>query len=1094
MSSVNIYECSQSQPIESEPKYHKRGVSQSRISYTRDFLLSLSELDVCKKLPSGFDSSIISELEEASHTILERQRIPGSLSSQSFRRSEHGSSPPTRGDFSNYSRGSQGRWDSRSSDSNDKDADSQSERESDSGRRYGNQSRRSWQNSEHDGLLGSGAFVRPPGYIAGVSAPKVRGNGHYQLSRSNEPYHPPRPYKAVPHSRRDGTDSYNDETFGSTECSSQDRAEEERKRRDLFELMRKEQQKAFQEKHKQVSDKQKENFGTDITALLDGSEDELKLANTDNVSQASVVPLVSENDSDRFSFLTQTPASRPLVPPGFRTSVLEKNLGSKVLPPPAAEVINAGFGDSIEHANDNLVANGNYDNHNEKQSWCMDSSEQHYEAKSVNAPLVDEGERIVFPSSSTEVSDNSAGVSTWCKTSILSEACEGQNYGEVTIDTDKVTGCEIVNTTGRDHSTSILEKLFGSALTAKAVGSSSFNEHHEHDTKADDSGSSVPFQSSKFAHWFLEEAAEKKPVNDLSCGKPKDLLSLIVSSDRGGSRVSGVSYEKAMDHIPVIFPSENDELTSGFMASTATSAPVGISEPMYLHNKSGTTSGVLTCEDLEQSILLGINENSSSVQHFVQPWSVTDAKAEQPKADVDDLASQHLLSLLQKGTSIKDLAPFSNPDVVAPDKPNVYGFGSLSPVVQRSSERNTGNIQNSEKTLTLENLFGTAFMKELQSVEAPVSIHRGSTGGARRTDVSEPRGLPFPVSDDGLFSSTVGEFGSNTSSHKEDYLASKVKSEKIEGHWLGFNDTQIDLGSKFGDTVGFEDRADGTMDIKLPEEDSLITLADSVNPRNSTFMPAFKATKDELSPLNRPVAIAEKLAALNATLKDERSAVAGFEGPPFLRVPYDLLEPELPYRNLLGQPSSLQLHHPQMNHGRPLFHSLEAHQAHMNSQIKFMGRENIIHHDPQPHHYFPANMSRHPPFQHVPAAPTRGEPPHHSMLPQMHMPNSFQPHLIQGLPRGSPPPLALNQMAGYMSEMNPMQSFPLHHRQPNYNDLGVSMPARGVGGGETNHPEALERLLEMELRANSIQLHPVAASGHSMGMHGHELDMRFRYG
>lgn len=33
------------------------------------------------------------------------------------------------------------------------------------------------------------------------------------------------------YSRKDSNDSYNDETFGSTECSSVDRAEEERKRR-----------------------------------------------------------------------------------------------------------------------------------------------------------------------------------------------------------------------------------------------------------------------------------------------------------------------------------------------------------------------------------------------------------------------------------------------------------------------------------------------------------------------------------------------------------------------------------------------------------------------------------------------------------------------------------------------------------------------------------------------------------------------------------------------------------------------------------------------------------------------------------------------
>ena len=44
-------------------------------------------------------------------------------------------------------------------------------------------------------------------------------------------------FQAVPHSRRETHDSYNDETFGSTECTSEDRAEEERKRRGKFSVL-----------------------------------------------------------------------------------------------------------------------------------------------------------------------------------------------------------------------------------------------------------------------------------------------------------------------------------------------------------------------------------------------------------------------------------------------------------------------------------------------------------------------------------------------------------------------------------------------------------------------------------------------------------------------------------------------------------------------------------------------------------------------------------------------------------------------------------------------------------------------------------------
>lgn len=45
----------------------------------------------------------------------------------SLRRNEYGSSPPTRGDSSGYSRGIQGRWDTRSSGRTDRDSDTQSD-------------------------------------------------------------------------------------------------------------------------------------------------------------------------------------------------------------------------------------------------------------------------------------------------------------------------------------------------------------------------------------------------------------------------------------------------------------------------------------------------------------------------------------------------------------------------------------------------------------------------------------------------------------------------------------------------------------------------------------------------------------------------------------------------------------------------------------------------------------------------------------------------------------------------------------------------------------------------------------------------------
>lgn len=46
--------------------------------------------------------------------------------------------------------------------------------------------------------------------------------------------------------------------------------------------------------------------------------------------------------------------------------------------------------------------------------------------------------------------------------------------------------------------------------------------------------------------------------------------------------------------------------------------------------------------------------------------------------------------------------------------------------------------------------------------------------------------------------------------------------------------------------------------------------------------------------------------------------------------------------------------------------------------------------------------------------------------------------------------------------------------------------------GRSNHPEALQRLIGMELRANPKQVHPFGVN--NQGIYNHELDTGFRYG
>lgn len=90
-----------------------------------------------------------------------------------------------------------------------------------------------------------------------------------------------------------------------------------------FELMRKEQQKAFQEKHKLNPGKSKDDF--DFTSLVD--DDEKKLINRSDESAEPPVTLSALSNDEKSSSISHTPsAARPLVPPGFASTMLERNL------------------------------------------------------------------------------------------------------------------------------------------------------------------------------------------------------------------------------------------------------------------------------------------------------------------------------------------------------------------------------------------------------------------------------------------------------------------------------------------------------------------------------------------------------------------------------------------------------------------------------------------------------------------------------------------------------------------------------------------------------------------------------------------------
>ncbi|XP_039134615.1 uncharacterized protein LOC120271987 isoform X1 [Dioscorea cayenensis subsp. rotundata] len=1008
------------------------------LRYTREFLLSFGDLDACKKLPGGLDESFVSEFETLFSNVCERGI--GGLPSYSSKRGDYGSLPSRFDSSSSYPRGGSGRWDTRSSGSSDRDGDLQSERESsmqESGRRFGNQARRFWQHQEHDGLLGSGAFPRPPGYT-GASAPKGRGNGHYQLSRSTEPYQPPRPYKAVPHSRREHTDSVNDETFGSSEFSTQDRAEEEKRRRESFELMRKEQQKALKEKHKQTPDNHKENLGdVDLIALLETSE-EHKSKQNENMLEVSAPPSNSQIDSSRSS-LIHVPPSRPLVPPGFASVMLEKTLSVEPSNTCTPEARTAVINDK---------SHVNYPDNTHEEVIRSDSGGGTIE-NSVNFEK-DLGKKFSLQEAN-EIWENENGLSN-----------------------PKELRPKIVSS---DQPSSILDKLFGSALSTNFSTSPSIIEHQGHKAH-EDIKSPAEIESSKFAHWFFDEV-DKKAVDDFSS---KNLLSLIINKEEVTSHVSEFSLDKNCESVKPSLPFKNLESVHRQCEFPAAAAPVTIPTPYHQSDSQETSSGVLTCEDLEQSILAEVKDNSSVLWQSVQgPWMQLDHELEGHKATVDDHASEHLLSLLRKGTDSKEsILPAGIDLMVSPTDRIDISDGKASS--DSTSIKGHKKAPSSEKALTLEALFGAAFMSELHSVDAPLSVQRGSVD---EPEIPESLELHPSYKHNTLVSPALGEVQAYkiTSQGNEEAFThtQQGKANKVPGLGYGHNNDSSNMGLKLGDPA--ESRA-VAVDIHLPEEDSLITDSDSFD-RIASDPALLRVLNRNEGPLEQP-----SDSVLMAILRNTEHTEQGhLPQPNFLEGPSGIVDSDK-LHHLHGWPSS-QFPHP-MNQVRPLFPPME-HHGNMHPQMRLIGSENIR---PELQHPFAANVFP----QHVLHSGDRPQfdpVGHHPMFQHMPMPmpmpgNLPAPHPHHGFPRGVPPPYSMSPMEGYMAEMNNMHGFPLNQRPPNFGARGMGMPGPAIGSGGGGNPPLLNRLIEMELRANPKQIHS-AAPGQIPGVYGPELDMSLRY-
>ncbi|CAH9123710.1 unnamed protein product [Cuscuta epithymum] len=739
----------------------------------------------------------------------------------------------------------------------DQESDAHSVRESESIRRPTNQPRRPGQSSEHDGLLGSGSFPRPSVYTpSGVPPPKPRGSDQYQHNKSNEPYQPPRPYKAGPQSRRDATDSFNNETFGSDDSASHDKVEEERRRRASFELMRKEQHKtALPKKQLLDLDKTETDCLSDpvMPSLAEDVNAERKIYGRKELDASTNLP-ETDNDSGKSSLLSQGSASRPLIPPGFRSALLEKDSGHKALIHPSLK--QAGkpeTAESLVHSPTGPIQNVIFDSLDKQSS--LSSKElcpinKQLDDKSMIVPPLKKGNQIDVSNKRDWMDENIHHPSGIFDAQKLMENPEIIELGAV------FPGQKFEGKSKLNQSSSILDKIFGGSVLMD-------DESENQKTNPDDKWNSRNIQSSKFAHWFSEE--DNKQKDNASTNIPKDVLPLVDGGD--------VSRPQVCDDVNSI-----DTILSNALSAAS---PDVCEPPQFATGKDDPVPTVLTCEDLEQTILSEYSEKSSNLQSLFPSWSTNSKPKEQREEPVDDHASQHLLSLLQKGPDLESNNKFPNSSTEDNNKPVDEENHTLG------------------KAITLETLFGSAFMNELQSMQAPVSVGQK----------------------DGFESQT------------EANLADRERTNKIDktDNLLGLDDSQTELNLKYQNDWSSYKNSDsvGLQGFQLPEDESLIFSSDNtVNPKVSPY-------GDDRT-LNQ----------------GEFLLPSGSRGASILHGARDHQVETKIFHNLPAQPSASLFHPMQYSQGRSSpVHPFETLPSHSNSHMKFLGPDITS-------HQFSGNMMR----------------------------------------------------------------------------------------------------------------------------------------
>lgn len=511
----------------------------------------------------------------------------------------------------------------------------------------------------------------------------------------------------------------------------------------------------------------------------------------------------------------------------------------------------------------------------------------------------------------------------------------------------------------------------------------------------------------------------------------RDLLSLIVSNDNFSSQVYMSSNDETTERNQSRLPSENAAV---LFSSPAPSPITGLFLESYQGNDQRPRP-VLTCEDLEQSILAEVKDRCSVMQSSLEPLTAVDDKSEERNAVVDDHASHHLLSLLQRGANSKE--SLESPRLDAIGSHDMLASSDLDSSLHFQHGDNTAAIgfseteHISENRLTLEALFGAAFMNELHSMEVPVSAQKFSVGRVNDSGSVQSHILPsYPPDSLALI---PNEQNSKKFAFEGEILqlnsSDHTKTHNGTENWAGYRGSSLH-GFKLGDLAS--EQAAG--DIHLPEEDSLISLNDSLDTVASDSLCYHKVNRNEsLAPEKMVGDLSDKL--LHTILRvGEPPREPAVDYAALMQASHEKDDPGGgDYHNLLVRPT-LQFPH-QTNQGRPLFAAYSNSSTSRTSQMNFVSPDVLLH---EPQHPFATNVFAHHNYNSSSGQPHFDPTTRHQMLQPMPFPGNFPSHnSVQGLPRIPHP---INHIPGFSHEMNNLHMFPQHHRQPNYGGRGMGIP------------------------------------------------------